>query len=80
MPLPLFVFRERRHHEEATWETSIPASKRLTEEDIDAFVGGLLPLALTALFGRSGTNDAATVLGRLATLRTQLVLTKFLDL
>ncbi|KAF2365248.1 Proteasome activator Blm10 mid region [Trinorchestia longiramus] len=74
------INRERRHQQDQSWETPIPAEKKLSEADIDAFVECLLPVILTAVFGKMGAGDASMVLGRLAALRTSLVMTKFLDL
>lgn len=85
MVLTILVFapspREQRHSEGDSWEcVAVPEQKRLGKADVDAFVECLLPVTLTALFGRTGTNDAAMVLSRLATHCTKLVMTKYLDL
>uniref|UniRef100_A0A6A7FWP5 Proteasome activator complex subunit 4A-like isoform X1 n=2 Tax=Hirondellea gigas TaxID=1518452 RepID=A0A6A7FWP5_9CRUS len=76
------INRERRQNNEddSYWENTIPDKKKLKRTDVDAFVDCLLPVTLTALFGRAGIGDASVVLARLAALRTTLVMTKFLDL
>ncbi|XP_018011103.1 proteasome activator complex subunit 4A isoform X2 [Hyalella azteca] len=74
------INREQRPPKEPSWESKISESMHLTEADVDAFVESLLPVILTAVFGKSGAADASITLGRLAALRTSLVMTKFLEL
>lgn len=73
----LFCFRER--YAKPTWETPIPDNYKLTDDDIDAFVKSMLPVAMTAMFSKFGVNDACHALQHLATMRPNLVIPDMLE-
>lgn len=62
-----------------TWETPIPASHKLTEDDITAFVQCIKPCVMLAMFSKNGCYDAAMALKNLAILRPELTVPTVLE-
>lgn len=64
---------DRERVKKVTWEPAIPESHRLTDEDITKFVEAIQPVALQAMFSKTGALDMVQVLQNLATLRPNLI-------
>lgn len=65
-------FRER--HNKPTWETSISDNYKLTDDNIDAFVKSVLPLAMVVIYHKQNFNDKYNALQFLALIRPNLVI------
>jgi len=74
-----FVCDFRERYAKKTWETPIPDNYKLTDNDVDAFVKSMLPVAMTAMFNKFGVNDACHALQYLATMRPNLVIPDMLE-
>ena len=72
-----FSLRER--HNKKIWYDFRPKAVYLTEDDIDMFVGCLLPSARMAIFSKVMSLDPAVSLQNLAQLRPEVVLPDLLD-
>jgi proteasome activator subunit 4 len=55
------------------WEPQVPTTHKLTEDDITKFVEAIQPVALQAMFSKTGALDMVQVLQNLATLRPHLI-------
>ncbi|CAL1599788.1 unnamed protein product [Knipowitschia caucasica] len=79
--LPASVVRRvhRERHAAPGWITLVPASKRLTDEDLRAFSHSLLGAALLAMFSKTGSTDAAYALQNLALLTPELIIPPVLE-
>ncbi|XP_012271997.1 proteasome activator complex subunit 4 isoform X2 [Orussus abietinus] len=77
-----YHFISRLHKErygKPTWETPVPDTHKLTDDDVDAFVKCVTPVAMTAMFSKTGVNDACHALQYLATMRPSLVIPDVLE-
>ncbi|XP_021936150.1 proteasome activator complex subunit 4B-like isoform X2 [Zootermopsis nevadensis] len=77
-----FYFVQRLHTErykKLTWETPIPDSHRLTEEDITNFVESIKPVAMQAMFSKMGLVEVSQALQHLATLRPAIIIPQIID-
>ena len=61
------------------WKPQVPASSRLTEDDIDKFVGYMLPSLQQAMFAKAHFVTAAVAMQNLAWLRPERVLPDLLE-
>ena len=59
--------------------TFVPEHVRITDTEIEEFVMIVKDVALLAIFNKSGSHQAASVLQNLALLRADLVLPPLLD-
>ena len=71
------IFSERYH--KLTWETPIPDSHKLTEEDIDRFVESIRGVAMQAMFSKLGCSDVSVALQHLATLRPKMIIPMLIE-
>ncbi|XP_061414922.1 proteasome activator complex subunit 4 isoform X2 [Lethenteron reissneri] len=79
--LPACLVR-RLHHEryrKPSWQTPVPPSHKLTEDDVTAFVESLMQPVLLAMFSKIGSLDAAQALQNLALVRPELVIPPVLE-
>ncbi|XP_012226473.1 proteasome activator complex subunit 4B-like [Linepithema humile] len=77
-----YYFIQRLHKEryaKPTWETPIPDNYKLTDSDVDSFVKGILPTAMTAMYSKFAINEACQALQFLATMRPSLVIPNILE-
>ncbi|XP_076659583.1 proteasome activator complex subunit 4A [Halictus rubicundus] len=75
-----FIKRLRRErYPSPTWETPIPDEYKLTDSDIDAFVKSMTPVAMTAMFCKSGFSNVSKILYHLAIVRPSLVIPDVLE-
>lgn len=63
-----------RYRSKPSWIPLPPDDRRLTDQDIDRFVGVIQPLAMTALFNKAGPQYAANILQFLALCQPNKVL------
>jgi proteasome activator subunit 4 len=56
-----------------TWEPKVQPNHRLTDDDITHFVEAIQPVAIQAMYSKTGALDMVQVLQNLATLRPNLV-------
>lgn len=79
--LPASVVRRlhRERYRKPTWQTQIPESHKLTEEDITVFVESMMQPVLLAMFSKTGSLDAAQALQNLALMRPELVIPPVLE-
>lgn len=70
-------FRERI--KKPTWETPIPDSHKLTEEDITNFVESLKPTVLRAMFSKMNMSDVSSAVKHLSILRPELIVPAVID-
>ena len=61
------------------WKPQVPASSRLTEDDIDKFVDCMLPSLQQAMFAKAHFVTAAVAMQNLALLRPERVLPDLLE-
>ncbi|KAK6639500.1 hypothetical protein RUM43_007773 [Polyplax serrata] len=66
-------------YKKITWETPVPESRKLTEEDIDRFVESMKGIAMQAVFSKVGCNDASIALQHLATLRPKIIVPALIE-
>lgn len=79
--LPLY-FIQRLHKErykKLTWETPVPESHKLTEDDITRFVECMKPVVMTAMFTRLDSSDVSQAMQHLATLRPALIIPPLIE-
>ncbi|EFN87710.1 proteasome activator complex subunit 4B [Harpegnathos saltator] len=79
LPYHFIVRLHKERYDKPTWETPIPDNYKLTDNDVDAFVKSMLPLAMTAMFSKFGVNDACHALQHLAAMRPNLVIPDMLE-
>uniref|UniRef100_UPI00358F6C57 proteasome activator complex subunit 4 isoform X3 n=1 Tax=Myxine glutinosa TaxID=7769 RepID=UPI00358F6C57 len=79
LPTSLVRRLHRERFQKPTWKTAVPASHRLTEEDVTAFVQCLQQPVLLAMFSKNGSLDAAQALQNLALVRPELVIPPVLE-
>ncbi|CAH0386282.1 unnamed protein product [Bemisia tabaci] len=75
-------FIKRLHRErikKPTWETPIPDSHKLTEEDITNFVESLKPTVLRAMFSKMNMSDVSSAVKHLSILRPELIVPAVID-
>lgn len=79
--LPASVVRRlhRERYRKPTWQTPVPESHKLTEEDITVFVESMMQPVLLAMFSKTGSLDAAQALQNLALMRPELVIPPVLE-
>lgn len=79
--LPASVVRRlhRERYRKPTWQTPVPDSHKLTEEDITVFVESMMQPVLLAMFSKTGSLDAAQALQNLALMRPELVIPPVLE-
>ncbi|XP_063231181.1 proteasome activator complex subunit 4-like isoform X2 [Bacillus rossius redtenbacheri] len=61
------------------WQTPVPDSHKLTEDDITRFVESMAPVAMRAMFSRLGSTDVSEALLNLAMLRPGLIVPQVVD-
>ncbi|XP_031825586.1 proteasome activator complex subunit 4A isoform X2 [Nomia melanderi] len=75
-----FITRLRKErYPKPTWETPVPDEYKLTDDDIDAFVKSMMPVAMTATFCKTGFSNSSQILQHLATMRPSLVIPDVLN-
>nr|CAD7425108.1 unnamed protein product [Timema monikensis] len=74
-----FVLRVNFERYKKTWETQVPDSHKLTEDDITSFVESVQPVAMQAMFSKLGATDVIHALQHLATLRPSLIIPKVIE-
>ncbi|XP_020294665.1 proteasome activator complex subunit 4A-like, partial [Pseudomyrmex gracilis] len=75
-----FLIRLRKErYNNPTWETSIPDNYKLTNDDIDAFVKSVLPLAMVVMYHEQTFTTEYTTLQNLAVIRPNLVIPYVLE-
>lgn len=79
--LPASVVRRlhRERYRKPTWQTPVPDSHKLTEDDITVFVESMMQPVLLAMFSKTGSLDAAQALQNLALMRPELVIPPVLE-
>ncbi|KAM9803831.1 proteasome activator complex subunit 4A [Neosynchiropus ocellatus] len=79
--LPASVVRRlhRERYRKPTWQTPVPDSHKLTEDDITDFVQSMMQPVLLAMFSKTGSLDAAQALQNLALMRPELVIPPVLE-
>ncbi|XP_047484565.1 proteasome activator complex subunit 4-like isoform X1 [Penaeus chinensis] len=76
----LFIRRlHRERYMKPSWELGIEPKKKLTEEEITAFVRCVQTPAMLAMFSHTGTHDAGVVFHRLSLLRPEIVIPPLLE-
>ncbi|XP_050688195.1 proteasome activator complex subunit 4-like isoform X2 [Eriocheir sinensis] len=76
----LFIRRlHRERYKKPSWEVEVPAHKKLTEEDITAFVQCVQTPTMLTMYSHTGTHDAGIVFHRLSLLRPELVIPPLLE-
>ncbi|XP_039282651.1 proteasome activator complex subunit 4 isoform X2 [Nilaparvata lugens] len=71
------VHRER--YKKPTWETPVPAEKKLTDKDITDFVECMKPALMTAMFSKWGFNDIGLAMKNMASLRPELIIPPIIE-
>jgi len=77
-----YYFIQRLHMErykKLTWETPVPSSHRLSEEDITNFVESIKPVAMQAMFSRIGLAEVSQAFQHLATLRPAIIIPQIVE-
>lgn len=75
-------FVTRLHNErykKKTWQRTTPDSHKLNDNDVDAFVKCMMPVAMTAMFGHTNAVATSKVFRHLATIRPNLVIPDVLE-
>ncbi|XP_022243744.1 proteasome activator complex subunit 4-like [Limulus polyphemus] len=62
-----------------SWETPIPETSKLKEDDVTKFVESIKPVVLLSMFSKAGSTDSAAALQNLATVRPEIVIPPVLD-
>lgn len=76
----LFIRRlHRERYKKPSWEVEVPAHKKLTEEEITAFVKCVQTPAMLTMFSHTGTHDAGIVFHRLSLLRPEIIVPPLLE-
>ncbi|KAL5009261.1 hypothetical protein ScPMuIL_014842 [Solemya velum] len=71
------VYRER--HKKPSWETPVPETHKLTDEEISRFVASMKPVVFTAMFSKYGSHDSAVALRHLANMRPEIIVPTLLE-
>ena len=76
-----FYFSRRLHLERHNrkWTTKVPEERRLTDEDVTAFVEAIKPAAFSVLFTQAFEEDRKSVFSHLAALRPDLIVPDLLS-
>jgi proteasome activator subunit 4 len=77
-----YYFIQRLHMErykKLTWETPVPSSHRLSEEDITNFVESIKPVAMQAMFSKIGLAEVSQAFQHLATLRPAIIIPQIVE-
>lgn len=77
-----YYFIQRLHMErykKLTWETPVPSSHRLSEEDITNFVESIKPVAMQAMFSKMGLAEVTQAFQHLATLRPAIIIPQIVE-
>ena len=69
----------RERYADKTWVQETPESHLLKDEHIDHFVKAMMPVAMTAMYGRHALHQVCEVLHNLATMRANLVLPAIIE-
>ncbi|XP_028809979.1 proteasome activator complex subunit 4B isoform X2 [Denticeps clupeoides] len=79
--LPASVVRRlhRERYKKPCWITPVPASHRLSDQDVTDFVESMKQPVLLAMFSKTGSMDAAQALQNLALMRPELVIPPVLE-
>lgn len=79
--LPASVVRRlhRERYKKPCWITPVPASHKLTDQDVTDFVESMKQPVLMAMFSKTGSMDAAQALQNLALMRPELVIPPVLE-
>uniref|UniRef100_A0A672NHH0 Proteasome activator complex subunit 4B n=1 Tax=Sinocyclocheilus grahami TaxID=75366 RepID=A0A672NHH0_SINGR len=79
--LPASVVRRlhRERYKKPCWITPVPASHRLSDQDVTDFVESMKQPVLMAMFSKTGSMDAAQALQNLALMRPELVIPPVLE-
>jgi hypothetical protein len=75
----MFVICCRERYKKLTWETRVPDSHRLTEEDITNFVESIKPVAMQAMFSKMGLIEVSQAFQHLATLRPAIIIPQIIE-
>jgi proteasome activator subunit 4 len=75
----MFVICCRERYKKLTWETPVPDSHRLTEEDITNFVESIKPVAMQAMFSKMGLIEVSQAFQHLATLRPAIIIPQIIE-
>ena len=70
-------FRERYAKEK--WGYIVPQEKKLTNEEVTAFVTSLQPILSHVVYNKAGFSEIASVLQNLATVRPELVIPPLIE-
>lgn len=62
-----------------SWELGVEPKKKLTEDEITAFVRCVQTPAMLAMFSHTGSHDAGVVFHRLSLLRPEIVIPPLLE-
>ncbi|GLH02190.1 Proteasome activator complex subunit 4 [Gryllus bimaculatus] len=78
--LPLYFVQRLNfeRYKKLTWETPVPESHKLTEDDITRFVLSVKPVAMQAMFSKMGL-EVSQAMQHLATLRPQLIIPEIVE-
>lgn len=77
--IKLYFYDFRERYKKPTWETSVPDSHKLTDDDVTKFVNSIKSVAFQAMFSRMGTIEVNQALQHLATLRPELIIPVVLE-
>ncbi|XP_045600493.2 proteasome activator complex subunit 4 isoform X1 [Procambarus clarkii] len=76
----LFIRRlHRERYKKPSWEVDIAVHKKLTEEEITAFVRCVQTPTMLTMFSHTGTHDAGIVFHRLSLLRPEIITPPLLE-
>ena len=73
------MISSERYRKRTSWLDRTPESHRLTDEDIRRFVVSMKPVALQAIYSRSGLSEVAHALHYLAALRPDIIIPEIID-
>ncbi|KAG7163660.1 Proteasome activator complex subunit 4-like [Homarus americanus] len=76
----LFIRRlHRERYKKPSWEVEVAPNKKLTEEEITAFVRCVQTPTMLTMFSHTGTHDAGIVFHRLSLLRPEIIIPPLLE-
>ncbi|KAK8403278.1 hypothetical protein O3P69_000420 [Scylla paramamosain] len=76
----LFIRRlHRERYKKPSWEVEVPEHKKLTEQDITAFVQCIQMPTMLTMYSHTGTHDAGIVFHRMSLLRPEIVVPPLLE-
>lgn len=76
----LFIRRlHRERYKKPSWEIEVPPQKKLTEEEITAFVCCVQAPTMLTMFSHTGTHEAGIVFHRLSLLRPEIIIPPLLE-